>query len=150
MNNYTQTYDSFSFGRYNYLEHLKSLERLQSNVSSSETRNAKVWSSNTATTADGKRVFMATACSLGPTFDKLITKNPYENYIIDEFSYIFQPSVFSQEASSNSAQILKNQDAISLLKSWKKRDEDEINITLEKVKLEIEEEALSSRRRFQD
>lgn len=120
-------------------ENLSSLKQLRSNLASIDVRSTG-WSSDTATTIDGNRVFTAMVRSLGSTFDTLATKSPYKHYIVDDFKNAF----------TNQAQVLKNQSAIALLQSWKRRSEGEINKTWEKAKAEIEEGALSNRQRFLD
>ena len=115
------------------------LKRLRLNFSEFELKNASRWIADTSTSSDGSAVFGAVINALFSGLGTQTAQNYYHHPLMDEFKNAF----------ANESQARKNQEAINLLRSWKIRSTGADDKSWDLVKSEIEESALSNRRRFE-
>ncbi|MCC6220543.1 MAG: hypothetical protein IT291_04790 [Deltaproteobacteria bacterium] len=115
------------------------LKRLRLNFAEFEQRSPIGWIADTSTSTDGGVVFGALINALFSGTSTQSVQLYYHHPIVDGLKNAF----------TNEAQARKNQEAINLLRAWKKRNAITGDNSWELVKAEIEDAALSDRRRFE-
>ena len=114
------------------------LKRLRLNFSEFELKNPGAWIADTATSDDGCAVYDAFIKALFSGFNTQTVQCYYQHSIIKDF----------KKAFSDETQARKNQGAIDLLLRWRTRKVDADGNLWDQIKLELEDNALSNRRRF--
>ena len=115
------------------------MKRLRLNFSEYELKSASRWIADTSTSTDGGAIFGAVINALFSGFGTQSAPNYYQHPLLNEFKNAFTDEV----------QARRNQDAIKLLQSWKLRSEGADDKPWDLVKSELEDGALSNRRRFE-
>jgi hypothetical protein len=115
------------------------LKHLRLNFSEFELKGASRWIADTTTSKDGSVVFGAVINAIFSSVGTLSAQNYYHHPLLAEFKNAF----------TNEAQARKNQAAITLLQSWKTRSAGADDKSWDLVKSELEDGALSNRRRFE-
>jgi len=115
------------------------LKRLRLNFSEFELKNTSRWIADTSTSTDGNTIFEAVINALFRGFETQSGQNYYQHHLFNGF----------RNAFTDELQAHKNQDAIKLLRSWRLRSAGADDKPWDLVKSELEDGALSNRRRFE-